>query len=336
VKGVYNIILPYYLLAFLGVCAMFAQGTEETWLILNKDQKYASGVHVPCRLKVDKSIIQGPYDYGNYEIQTNGRIYAHDFLIASGGLHVGGTADPGTDNLIVDGKIAIGKTTPWAELDVDGEIRCDKFVIGHSGISGSWDIHTRGSVHIGDELEVEDNITVLGGLHVGSSWDPGSDNLVVDGKVGIGTNSPYEKLHVDGEIYVAYMDGTSSGSPVRWCNNRLCRETSSLRFKNDVKPLIEDFQKIMQVEPSIYTDKFSGNKEIGYIAETFDSLGLGYLVVYHDNKPDGIKYERISLYLLEILKDQNNVLLELQAQNKLLQERVAALENSISDHTTNQ
>lgn len=36
---------------------------------------------------------------------------ALDFITADGGVHVGGSADPGTDNLIVDGDVAIGTST---------------------------------------------------------------------------------------------------------------------------------------------------------------------------------------------------------------------------------
>jgi len=39
------------------------------------------------------------------------------WLTATGGIHVGGTADPGTDNLIVDGDVGIGKV-PTVALDI--------------------------------------------------------------------------------------------------------------------------------------------------------------------------------------------------------------------------
>jgi len=42
----------------------------------------------------------------------NGRIYVEDYGLFLGGVHVGGTSDPGTDNLIVDGNVGIGVTSP--------------------------------------------------------------------------------------------------------------------------------------------------------------------------------------------------------------------------------
>lgn len=62
-----------------------------------------SDVDVTGDLQVTGEIQQGSTDYGAYEIQTNGQIYANDYGVFMGGVHVGGTSDPGTDNLIVDG-----------------------------------------------------------------------------------------------------------------------------------------------------------------------------------------------------------------------------------------
>lgn len=92
-----------------------------------------------------------------------------DYISVLGGVHVGGTSDPGTDNLVVDGISSVG-----------------------------------------------DYITALGGIHVGGTSDPGTDNLIVDGDVGLGITDPsgyrlyvYENVKYDG--YAAYIrhDGNS-------------------------------------------------------------------------------------------------------------------------------
>lgn len=68
------------------------------------------------------------------------------WMALNGGLHVGGTSDPGTDNLVVDGNV-----------------------------------------------KVTDYITADGGLHVGGTSDPGTDNLVVDGTIKDGSGVEYLK-----------------------------------------------------------------------------------------------------------------------------------------------
>lgn len=67
------------------------------------------------------SLKQGGSEIGGFGIETATSIYAGDFISALGGIHVGGVTDPGTNNLIVAGKVGIG-TTPisGAVLDVEG------------------------------------------------------------------------------------------------------------------------------------------------------------------------------------------------------------------------
>lgn len=76
----------------------------------------------------------------------------NDYVIAEGGVHVGGTSDPSTDNLIVDGT---------------------SLLTGNVTASG-W-------------MKVTDYIVATGGLKVGSDADPGTDNLIVDGQSAFGT-----------------------------------------------------------------------------------------------------------------------------------------------------
>ena len=94
-------------------------------------------------------IQQGGTDYGAYEIQTEGQIYVDDYLLAIGGLHVGGTADPGTDNLVVDGTSTLtGIVSATAVINADATA---------TAISSDGDLVFTGS---GDLIDFSDDAGV--------------------------------------------------------------------------------------------------------------------------------------------------------------------------------
>ena len=61
------------------------------------------------------------------------------------------------------------------------------------------------------------------------------------------------------------------------------------------------------------------------IAEDMEDMGLEHLVVHRDGEPDGVKYELISLYLLEMVKELRSTTELLIQENQALQQRVEAL-----------
>lgn len=95
---------------------------------------------------------------------------------------------------------------------------------------------------------------------------------------------------------------------------------SSRKYKANIKAFKTDFSKILAVEPKSFTDKNGSGQDIGYIAEEFDELGLKELVVYQNGEPESLKYDRISLYLLEVIKEQQKLVSKQQKQIVKLEE----------------
>jgi len=122
--------------------------------------------------------------------------------------------------------------------------------------------------------------------------------VLKNGNVGIGTVSPGTTLAVAG------LTGTSSGSYLKVFNDDFYYASSSEKTKKDIEPLKEDFYKILNAQPVSFTDIATGERNIGYIAERFDELGLNNLVIYKDGEPMALSYELVSLYNLEIIKEQ--------------------------------
>ncbi|MCM2339341.1 MAG: DUF5011 domain-containing protein [Burkholderiales bacterium] len=92
-------------------------------------------------------------------------------------------------------------------------------------------------------------------------------------------------------------------------NGKVYKYSSSAKYKENITPLKQDFSKILEIQPVSYDYIATKTHDIGYTAESLDLLGLKDLVIYDsEGTPDAIKYDRISLYNLEVTKQQQNIL----------------------------
>jgi hypothetical protein len=141
--------------------------------------------------------------------------------------------------------------------------------------------------------------------------DPGSDALVVteEGNVGIGINDPQDKLDVDGYV-------RSNG----------VRLTSDARWKENIEDIGDALHKISQlrgvsfdwIEPSR-----GGGRQIGVIAQEVEDVFPE--VVHTDGQGyKSVEYNKLVAPLIEAVK-------ELKAENKALKERIARLEDMLSE-----
>ena len=134
------------------------------------------------QLKIDASYEDTANAQTLEDVLTQGNNAGNKKIINVAGLHVGGTSDPGTDNLIVDGDIDIsadlrvtGDADIDGDLDVDGTTSTNKLHLD----AGGWIVGIgNGHFSIGEDEE--------------TWWFPGS------GGVGIGTADPGALLDLKG------------------------------------------------------------------------------------------------------------------------------------------
>lgn len=230
-------------------------------------------------------------------------------------------------NVYASDSVGIGTTAPEATLHVNGNQKfgtaANEFEIMEelNTDSDPWDTFIASNgISIGNNAggnrqkflftdgSGNSNIfTIANSTNSGDNWYSVFE-VQQDGKVGIGNSSPGTKLSVAG------LTGTSSYNNVvvNTSTGDFYYQTSTKRNKLNIQPFEEDFDRIFQAEPKIYTDKASGQTEIGFIAEEFDELGLKELVIYDaEGRPNGLKYEMISLYLLEVMKERDSEYKEL-------------------------
>ena len=150
----------------------------------------------------------------------------------------------------------------------------------------------------------------------------GADRLTIQdatGNVGVGATDPGQKLEVNGIVRIRSWGLTHTHDVQVNADGDLCKVSSSKRYKKNIRELESDLDKILNLEPVSFEWKTTSEADIGLIAEEVHQL-IPELVGYDkEGRPDAVRYELVSLYLLEAMK-------ELKAENRELKRRIEALE----------
>ncbi|MGN6037259.1 hypothetical protein ACP6NG_17965 [Brevibacterium casei] len=173
----------------------------------------------------------------------------------------------------------------------------------------------------------------------------GIDLTAGDAVFGIRRSSGNLTMNAAGWQWSNYYEGTSAANVYMTSAGWFQRGKSSRRYKLLEKPITEDIdnfsQKILSIEPKSWFDKNASERwaEIdtlkatgkwtpemdeeyipdpleripGVIAEDLHDAGLSMFVDYdEDGLPDGVKYDRIGVALIAVLKEQNKRIEQLE------------------------
>ena len=115
-------------------------------------------------------------------------------------------------------------------------------------------------------------------------------------------------------------------------NGKIHYTASSRRYKVNIKDMEEDFSKILQARPVVYNDAKTYAPGYGYIAEELDTIGLKNLVIYNKNyTPESVNYEMIGFYLVEVVKEQQKQIEEMNRTLQLQQKQIELLNDEIKN-----
>jgi hypothetical protein len=229
--------------------------------------------------------------------------------------------------LEVPGRVGIGTEDPDYKLTVEeGGIRVDSPV--SIGLYARSPTHTAVAGSSNSDTGVSGRSESKYGVYGYSDTGDGVRGSSPDGYAGA----------FMGKIrYAEVPTGVAVGVPLFWGGSAgpwketIILQVSSARFKDNIRPLRDNFHRILEVEPKTFTAKGTEIEGIGVIAEELDALGLRHLVNYEeDGQPLSVKYRMIPLYLLEVLKGQVKETQERKAERDA---EVAQLREQVSDLT---
>jgi uncharacterized membrane protein YgcG len=85
----------------------------------------------------------------------------------------------------------------------------------------------------------------------------------------------------------------------------LYRSTSSERYKTNIQPLQFDYRQVLNIPIKQWNMKTGGSLGIGMVAEEVAAMNMPELVIYNSaGQPDGIQWDRVTSYMLGVMKDQ--------------------------------
>ena len=259
---------------------------------------------------------------GNYELYamnqnvqttdnpTFNREYLSDYGYALGGYHVGGTSDPGDDNLIVDGNTSMGTTFTTHRLVVANTALDDVLrLIGPDGTS----IGYGAKLNFGDADYVYLDEDTDDHLYVYAA----NGTALMGGYVGVNTTAPAYPLDVAGNCH-------ASSFPT----------SSDARLKTNVQQLTGVLDKVEKLRGvsfdwnSTYEamGRSTGHREIGVIAQEVEAQFPELVTTWGDQNYRAVDYGRLTAVLIEAVKELRAQNSELSQQNLELTRRVETLE----------
>ena len=138
------------------------------------------------------------------------------------------------------------------------------------------------------------------------------------------------------DIGVFHLNGfplgaTGVGPLCRTLSNAItmCESSSSsLRYKTDIEPFRAGMDLINRLNPIAFTRNDSGRRSIGLAAEEVDAVESRLAFRNENDEPEGVKYELLSVALVNAVKEQDAQLQQQQRLIEQLQARLAKLEQA--------
>jgi hypothetical protein len=271
----------------------------------------------------------------NYTIRGNGNDTwecTNDLQVSSTGYVSINTTPSSSYRLRVNGNVGIG-TSPSSSFDLS--VNGDGHMSGALSVGTTISAPTGGILASGD-IKTNNDMFASGSLSVGTSSMAPSGGILSSGDIKTNSN-----------VIVPSTSGSGT-AVVRTSSGQLRPQSSTIRVKENIRDLNIDKEKFLSIRPVSFNLKkaLGGDPDIGVIAEEVEKL-VPDLVIYGpkrnwigdsgltqrdetgseilsttESEPYSVRYDKIGIYLLKIVADQEKTIQQLQSE-------VAALKNTM-------
>lgn len=172
------------------------------------------------------------------------------------------------------------------------------------------------------------------GYQAGISIGSGGNNIEI-GNQGIGSDANLIRIGTGGAqtaVYVAGISGTNvTGGAAVYVNasGQLGVAVSSKRYKEDIRPMAEASDRLMQLEPVTFRYKESvangsQDRQYGLIAEQVAAIYPELAVYGKDGQVETLQYQQLPAMLLNEIQKQHKTIDDLEARIAELEKLVKA------------
>jgi hypothetical protein len=165
-------------------------------------------------------------------------------------------------------------------------------------------------VFTGTTFEVNDSFRTTGG---GLCVDDGINAVGSDQCSELATSDG--ALRTESIITAGALGAAGATTLCRNASNQIATCSSSARYKDDITALAFDGEKLLALRPVQFQWKETGEPGVGLVAEEVAEV-LPELVTYNDKgEVEGVRYDQLTVYLLELLKQHEKELAELRSNS---------------------
>jgi hypothetical protein len=282
------------------------------------------GINNAIRVQADATTIDLVIDVNGYYAGAPTGTF-NTFLGAGAGFHTNGG----------DTNTAFGYAAFYVNVTGNGNT-----ALGYQALASAG---TSNNTAVGDcalcNATGSDNIGI--GYSAGTSQGSGSHNIYI-GNPGVNGESNTIRIgnaaFQDGGTIITGISGLGApgGAPVYVTGGgRLGTTTvSSRRFKQDIRDIAGDSDRLMNLRPVAfkYKPEFdpAGQTQYGLIAEEVADVSPDLVTFDRGGRPEGVRYHLIAPLLLNEVQKQRRTIETQQAEIEALKARLAALEMRLS------